>query len=83
VRFLDEWRAKRNQEWLEKWDREHRWSELADYNNRVSKGIVHTPEYAARMAEQQRQFNIEHGTEWWDDEGDGIIGRNQYGWISK
>ena len=31
--------------------------ELADYNGRVGRGIVHTPEYAARMAIQQRYFN--------------------------
>ena len=29
----------------------------ADYNGRVGRGIVHTPEFAARMATQQRYFN--------------------------
>lgn len=32
--------------------------ELADYNARVYKGIVHTPEYHARMAELQAEFDL-------------------------
>jgi len=32
-------------------------AELADYNGRVHRGIVHTPEFAARMAIQQRYFD--------------------------
>ena len=32
---------------------------LSDYNNRVSKGIVHTPEYVARMKKLQAEFDIE------------------------
>ncbi len=31
--------------------------ELADYNARVSKGVVHSPEYVARMALLQREFD--------------------------
>jgi hypothetical protein len=32
-------------------------NELADYNSRVWKGIQHTPEYMARMAELQAEFD--------------------------
>ena len=35
----------------------YRFQELAGYNDRVSKGIVHTPEYVARMADEQRLFH--------------------------
>jgi hypothetical protein len=34
-----------------------RFSELADYNARVTKGIAHTAEYRQRMADLQREFN--------------------------
>jgi hypothetical protein len=40
-----------------------RWRELAEYNRRVSRGIVHTPTYMARMAEEQRLFDEEQLTE--------------------
>lgn len=84
MNLIGRWREKRNREWWDRWHREHRWDELADYNSRVSKGIVHDPEYSLRMAREQREFDLEHGhTEWWDDQGDGIIGRSKYGWISK
>ena len=33
-----------------------RFCELADYNSRVRKGIVHTAEYAARMAALKADF---------------------------
>jgi hypothetical protein len=36
---------------------DQKFKELADYNTRVSKGIVHTPEYDARMAELQAEFD--------------------------
>jgi hypothetical protein len=40
--------------------REHdRWSALARYNAEVARGIVHTPEWRARMEEDQRQFDAE------------------------
>ena len=57
MKWLDEWRQRRDDAWWEKWREEHRWDELADYNSRVSKGIVHTPEYVAYMAEKQIQFD--------------------------
>jgi hypothetical protein len=34
-----------------------RFNELADYNARVWKGVAHTPEYAARMAQLQAEFD--------------------------
>ena len=37
--------------------------QLADYNGRVGQGIVHTPEFAARMAIQQRYFDEQMWTE--------------------
>ena len=37
----------------------YRWQELAEYNSRVSKGIVHTEEFKARMARDQALFNEE------------------------
>jgi hypothetical protein len=46
-RFLDKWNH------VDEW----RWSRLAAYNSEVSRGIVHTPEYDAKMAEEQRQFD--------------------------
>lgn len=39
----------------------YRWQELADYNAMKSRGLVHTHEYQARMAEQQAQFDAECG----------------------
>jgi len=35
-----------------------RWNELARYNTEVGRGIVHTKEYDARMAIEQRAFNV-------------------------
>jgi hypothetical protein len=46
-----------------RWRYEHRWDELAGYNSRVSKGIVHTPEYVARMAAEQARFDAERMAE--------------------
>lgn len=60
MRFIDRWREARDKAWWEKWNREHRWHELADYNSRVGKGIVHEPEYVARMQREQDQFDLEH-----------------------
>lgn len=34
-----------------------RFSELADYNARAWKGVVHAPEYAERMAALQAEFD--------------------------
>jgi hypothetical protein len=39
----------------------NRWELLGDYNAEVYRGIVHTPEYDARMAIQQRLFNAAIG----------------------
>lgn len=41
------------------WHRVNRWHELADYNSRVSKGIVHEPWYEARMRREQDAFDAE------------------------
>jgi hypothetical protein len=35
-------------------------AELADYNARVAKGILHAPEYQARMAALQERFDQWH-----------------------
>ena len=35
----------------------YRFQELAEYNARLSNGILHAPAYVARMAEEQRLFN--------------------------
>lgn len=53
------WRRETQEQWSERWEREHRWDALADYNARVSKGIVHTPEYVAMMRDVQRRFDDE------------------------
>lgn len=37
--------------------RAHRWEELGRYNSRLAQGIVHTPEYAERMAREQAAFD--------------------------
>ena len=34
-----------------------RWQALANYNAEVARGIVHTAEYDARMADEQKAFN--------------------------
>lgn len=56
---IDRWRARRDDEWWERWHREHRWDELAAYNSRVAKGIVHTPEYVERMRVEQAAWAAE------------------------
>ena len=33
------------------------WNDLAAYNSERARGIVHTPEMDARMAEKQREFD--------------------------
>jgi hypothetical protein len=38
----------------------YRWKELADYNARVAKGIVHTSEYVERMRVEQESFDVAH-----------------------
>jgi len=36
-----------------------RWGPVATYNAEVARGIVHTPEYDAKMAEWQKLFDAE------------------------
>lgn len=36
-----------------------RWAALATYNAECSRGIIHTPEYQARMAREQALFDAE------------------------
>lgn len=43
----------------DKWHREHRWNDLATYNGEVARGLVHTPEWKAKMAKEQELFNAE------------------------
>lgn len=57
--LIDRWRETREDAWWAEWSRIHRWDELADYNSRVAKGIVHTPEYVERMRQEQVAFNRE------------------------
>ena len=38
---------------------EDRWTPLAIYNAEVARGIVHTPEYDAKMAAWQKLFDAE------------------------
>ena len=59
LNLYERWRERKDREWLERWTEQHRWTELADYNSRVSKGIVHTPEFVARMEIEQAAFNAE------------------------
>ena len=35
--------------------------ELAEYNSRVSRGVLHTPEYVEKMRRLQEQYNEEMG----------------------
>ena len=39
--------------------RAERWNTLGTYNSEIARGIVHTPEWDAEMAEEQRLFNEE------------------------
>ena len=47
-------RSKKSPAWLAE---SQSFNELADYNSRKAKGILHTPEYEARMALEQERFN--------------------------
>lgn len=38
---------------------EDRWLPLATYNAEVARGVVHTPEYDAKMAGWQKSFDAE------------------------
>lgn len=60
--ILDRWRSHRRKMSRDAFERilhEHRWDALAGYNAERSRGIVHTPEYAALMAQEQEEFNRE------------------------
>jgi len=37
----------------------YRFADLAQYNAEVARGIMHTPEWKAKMAQEQRRFNLE------------------------
>jgi hypothetical protein len=37
------------------------WGDLATYNAEVHRGIVHTEEWQAKMAEKQAAYDIAHG----------------------
>ena len=37
---------------------------LARYNSEIARGIVHTPEWDARMAQEQERFNRQQMDEW-------------------
>ena len=45
--------------WLRRSDpfERYEFGDLATYNSEVARGIVHTPEWDARMAEDQARFN--------------------------
>lgn len=49
--------AKSRRRWEEFVDKGY--AALADYNAERDRGLVHTPEYTARMAEVQERFNAE------------------------
>ena len=59
MNVIDRWADNRNRARLARWEREHRWDRLGTYNSECSRGIVHTPEYAAEMAMEQRAFDVE------------------------
>jgi len=58
--------------WRRQYPYEDPYWDLATYNAEVHRGIVHTPEYDARMAVQQRRFNRENqpGPPEWPDPSD-------------
>lgn len=78
MNLIRRWREKRERERLG----EHRWDALGTYNAERMRGVVHTPEHQAAMSEEQRQFYEEQGYEFWEDQGDGIVGRGPYGRIA-
>ncbi len=45
---------------------EQKWGDLATYNGEVARGIAHTPEYDAKMAEKQEAYRAaqQTGTIW-------------------
>jgi hypothetical protein len=55
--FLSPWYQRRARQHAIFLDEIHRWDELADYKGRVRQGIVHTPEYVARMEREQALYD--------------------------
>lgn len=51
----------------EKFKQEHRWDALATYNAEVARGLVHTPEWKAKMAEEQKLFDKEQHQRYLDE----------------
>lgn len=59
---LDRWRSHRRKMSRDAFERvwnEHRWDALGRYNAERSRGLVHTPEWAAVMAKEQEEFDRE------------------------
>lgn len=54
--WLERWRWQHVQH-ERRWRAEARWQRLAVYNAEVARGIVHTAEWNALMAEEQRAFD--------------------------
>ena len=52
---------RKDREWWDRWHREHRWDALGLYNAERHRGLVHTPEWDAWMAEEQAAFDDEMG----------------------
>lgn len=46
----------RKKHWLKQIEFSLMWGDLATYNTEKSRGIVHTPEHQARMAEKQAAY---------------------------
>ena len=46
---------------------EHRWNALATYNSEVARGLVHTPEWRKKMAEEQKLFDEEQHQRYLDE----------------
>lgn len=45
----------------------YRWADLARYNSEKARGIVHTPEWEALMAQEQARFDREqHWGDLWN-----------------
>ena len=56
---VEAWQERRDRQWWQRYHREHRWDALGRYNSERARGIVHTPEWEARMAEEQAAFERE------------------------
>lgn len=58
---LAKWADNRRRKELRKFDQEHRWDALGRYNAERHRGIVHRPDWEARMRAEQMAFDVEHG----------------------